>query len=131
MKKNSYFSYLLFVHLTTVIRQTESILLNVGPPRKIFLDPRLWYVHKYIWKNVRFPLSISLFMYMYNVIVISIWYERFQRIGSRLSLTLSVYISTSAIFQPCNGSLSLSLSLSLSHRHTHSIHIHIFMNSLI
>ena len=37
-KKISYFSYLC---TSTVIRQTESILLKVGPPWKNFLDPRL------------------------------------------------------------------------------------------
>ena len=38
-EKNSYFSYLI---TSTVIRQTESILLKVGPPPwKNFLDQRL------------------------------------------------------------------------------------------
>ena len=59
-----------------------------------------WYVCKNIWYNVRFTLSIRL--YMYNVIVISIWCKRLQRIldkSSSLSLSLS--------------SLSLSISLSV------------------
>ena len=41
-EKISYFSYLC---TSQVIRQTQSILLKVGPPRKNFLDPCLEIVH--------------------------------------------------------------------------------------
>ena len=53
-EKISYFSYLC---TSTVIHQTESILLKVGTPWKNFLDPRLT---RLVWIITEFPFCFAL-----------------------------------------------------------------------
>ena len=61
-EKNCYFSYLC---TSTVTRQTESILLKVGPPpMKNFLDPRLCYERNHSGTKIKTRYLHVLYVYL-------------------------------------------------------------------